>query len=168
MGTCAQVKMCLVLQMEQSDDILYDTSTLCKYYWYKEWWFICSKLSYTVCDVPDVLIESAIVCISLLIFLVLKCAVTAVVCIRFMFCLMCGSVTLFILWCMWRCLCSSWMQFCFFCLVVVCFARVDWVSRMLWLLCDFSQICDVWCFKRARACVCVVVVCLLRYNDVEC
>ena len=46
-----------------------------------------------VSDVSDVLIEGDAACISLSIFRMLRYVVTVVVCMHFMFCLMCGSVT---------------------------------------------------------------------------
>ena len=65
----------------------------------------------------DVFIESAPACISLLIFLLLNYVVTAVVCMRFMFCFMCAVFVRF----------DAGGVFvvgecgCFFCLGVVCF-----------------------------------------------
>ena len=70
-----------------------------------------------VIDAPDVLTESVVACITLLI-LVLRYVMIAVVCKRSMFCLMRASVTFL---CVLVCVMLN--AVCLFCLCVLCLMR---------------------------------------------
>lgn len=106
-----------------------------------------------ISDVSDLVSESVVACISLFIFLVLRSIVTAVVCRRFVFCLMCTNVT----------------SLCVL-MGVVYFVVVECSLFMCCMLCK-RVVWDLVIFVRfvigEGSSVCVVVLCLFRHADVE-
>ena len=118
----------------------------------------CSELSYSArrcslfIDASDVLTKGVIIaCISLLLFLVLMYAVTAVVCIRLIICLMmCASVTYLGVW-VWMGYLYLLNAFIYFvCVLYVLYVYIREQSSYTWL-CDICLIYEAWSFK----CVCV-------------